>query len=90
MTANNKFRKSRLKTFSPVKLKRARIKRGLSLAGLGERVGIAKQSIAQYERGDNLPTLENFFLLAHELGVEPSELIKDYRAPKKAGATVSP
>ena len=87
--AKRHYRKGRLKVFAPDKLKKARVNRGLSLAGLGDRVGIAKQSIDQYEKGSNLPTLENFLKLSAELGVEPGDLLKYDQGRKPAGATAS-
>ena len=71
---------------SPAKVKKLRIKRGLSLRELGNKIGIQKSSVHMYETGENNPSLDKFFELAYALRVQPTELCKQRRG-RPASAT---
>lgn len=48
---------------------------GLSQAELGRRTGVSQQSVAQWEKGVNLPEGARLTTLANELGVTVDELL---------------
>lgn len=52
------------------RLRELREARGLSLPKLGELTGIAFQTIAKYERGENVPNWQTVEKLADALGVK--------------------
>ena len=53
----------------PEKLRSARKERGLSIEQLGEQIGISRQRIGKWERGDGRPSPENLEKLAAIFGV---------------------
>lgn len=55
------------------RLKAIRSAKDVSLSELGRRTGIAYQTIAKYERGENEPTWPTVLKLADALGVEPND-----------------
>ena len=58
-----------------VKLKAAREAAGLSVSELADRVGLTRDTIFKYERGDRWPSEEILAILATKLKVRPSELV---------------
>ncbi|WP_337878101.1 helix-turn-helix domain-containing protein [Caldimonas sp.] len=58
-------------------LQRFRHQRGLSLAGLSERSGVAKSTLSQLENGEGNPTIETLWAVANALGVPFGVLIDD-------------
>lgn len=48
----------------PQRLKELRLKKGLTQTELGEKVGVTKQTIINYEKGTTEPSFENLIKLA--------------------------
>lgn len=67
-------------------LQRYRDQRGLTLAGLSERSGVAKSTLSQLENGEGNPTIETLWAIANALGVPFGLLVE---APSSEGAEVS-
>ena len=57
-----------------IRINKERNKQGLSLKTLGEKSGVGKGVISQYERGRRLPTQRNLMRLARALGVSEDDL----------------
>lgn len=57
-------------------LRRIRKATGLSQEELADRAGLHRTYISSVERAERNISLENLFLLARTLGVEPGELLK--------------
>lgn len=57
------------------RLQRAREARGLTLAEMGERVGLARQSVSRYERGGHDPTAGVLRRFCVALEVSADELL---------------
>jgi transcriptional regulator with XRE-family HTH domain len=57
-------------------LRRLRKSTGLSQEGLADRAGLHRTYISSIERSERNVSLENIFLLAEALGVEPGDLLK--------------
>jgi transcriptional regulator with XRE-family HTH domain len=57
------------------RLSEARKRRGLAQCGLAVEAGIACSQISNYECGERLPSLENFFKLCVALNVSADELL---------------
>ena len=51
-------------------LREARLRSGLTQAGLARRVGTARSQVSRYERGDVLPSLETLRRLIRACGLE--------------------
>lgn len=51
------------------RLKELRLKKGLTQTELGEKVGVTKQTIINYEKGTTEPSFENLIKLADLLEV---------------------
>ncbi|OAB55814.1 hypothetical protein AY600_17925 [Phormidium willei BDU 130791] len=58
-------------------LRRFRTSTGLSQEELAERAGLHRTYISSVERAERNISLENIFLLADALDVEPGDLLKD-------------
>lgn len=74
--------KERKPTVFGRRLRELREARGLSLPKLGELTGIAFQTIAKYERGENLPNWKAVEKLADALGVKTD----DFRGESEAAS----
>lgn len=57
------------------RLKEARQAKHLSQQQLGDRIGVSKVSICGYEKGNRIPTLENFLGMLEVLDVTPDYLL---------------
>jgi transcriptional regulator with XRE-family HTH domain len=57
-------------------LRRLKKSTGLSQEGLADRAGLHRTYISSIERSERNVSLENIFLLAEALGVEPGDLLK--------------
>ena len=57
-------------------LRRLRKVTGLSQEGLAERAGLHRTYVSSVERAERNVSLENIFVLANALGVEPADLVK--------------
>jgi transcriptional regulator with XRE-family HTH domain len=57
-------------------LRRIRNHTGLSQEGLADRAGLHRTYISSIERAERNVSLENIFLLAEALGVEPGDLLE--------------
>jgi transcriptional regulator with XRE-family HTH domain len=66
-------------------LKDAREEAGLSLNELSKRAGLNRMAITFIERGDRIPTMETFVMIAAGLGCEPASLLG--QAQELAGNT---
>ncbi len=58
-----------------IAIKDAREKKGISQAELAEKVGVSAQAANKWERGSNLPDIENLFMISKVLKVPYSSLI---------------
>jgi transcriptional regulator with XRE-family HTH domain len=58
-----------------LRLLSARRRAGLSRAKLAEALGSSSETIAQYERGQRMPTVERVLAIAAALKCEPGELL---------------
>ncbi|ANU13686.1 Transcriptional regulator, MerR family, near polyamine transporter [Planococcus halocryophilus Or1] len=59
------------------KIKRLRLKNGLTQEELGKRTDLSKGFISQLERDMNSPSIETFFTLLEVLGTTPKEFFAD-------------
>ena len=59
------------------KIKKARLERGFTQEQLGNMININKSSISRYEKGVQLPELENIKKIARVLGVSHQYLLED-------------
>lgn len=57
------------------RLKEERIKKHLSQKELGDLIGVTKVSICGYEKGNKVPTVDNFLKLIDVLKVSPNYLL---------------
>jgi transcriptional regulator with XRE-family HTH domain len=64
-------------------LKRLRTLTGLSQEALADRAGLHRTYISSIERGQRNVSLENIFVLARALGVQPAELLKPIKPTEK-------
>lgn len=62
---------SKLNGFNPNRLKLARRRRGLTISGLAERIGVDRKSIHSYESERANPSEETFFRIRQVLGFPP-------------------
>ena len=67
---------SKPKTILAQNLRRFRKSIGLSQEELADRAGLHRTYISSVERAERNISLENIFLLAEALGVEPGDLLK--------------
>ncbi|WKA57500.1 XRE family transcriptional regulator [Planococcus shenhongbingii] len=65
------------------KIKRLRLKNGLTQEELGERTDLSKGFISQLERDLNSPSIETLFSLLEVLGTSPKEFFDDSDEDKK-------
>lgn len=56
---------------------------GLSQEELAEKIGVSRQAVSKWERGEASPDTENLILLAKTYGVSLDELILSREEPKK-------
>lgn len=61
---------------------------GLDQSTLAQRVGVAYQQVAKYERGGNQVSVARLIALADALGVEPTKLLDEALARIGRSATV--
>lgn len=59
------------------KLKKLRIKKGISQTALAQKIFVSRSAIAKWENGLGLPSEQSLNMLADFFGVEPSELLSD-------------
>lgn len=69
------------------KIKRLRLKNGLTQEELGKRTDLSKGFISQLERDMNSPSIETFFTLLEVLGTTPKEFFSDERDVKVVYST---
>jgi transcriptional regulator with XRE-family HTH domain len=62
-------------------LRRLRGERGLTLAVLADRSGVAKGTVSELERGRGNPTIETLFALAYALDATLADLVEEHQAP---------
>ncbi|MGE7917687.1 helix-turn-helix domain-containing protein [Viridibacillus sp. NPDC093762] len=65
------------------KIKRLRLKKGLTQEELGERTDLSKGYISQLERDLNSPSIETLFTLLEVLGSTPKDFFDDEQEEKK-------
>lgn len=65
---------------------------GLTQEALAQRLGVVKQTIGNYERGEREPDLTTLRAIADILGVTPTDLLDDFPTtnPIKGGITMNP
>lgn len=72
------------------KIRAERKKRGLSLQGLGERLGMSYSRLGELERGESPLNLDHLEAMAREFGMRPEELLgvepSDHRVPASVAA----
>lgn len=76
-------------SFSPTKLQRFRLERGLSREALAKAAGVHYWSIQAWERGQHVPRGLSVAAVARALGVEFDDLFEE-QAPAAAVATGRP
>lgn len=77
------MKKIRPKAILAANLRRIRVATGLSQEALADRASLHRTYISSIERGQRNVSLENIFLLAEALGVDPGDLL---RPPENKGA----
>lgn len=65
------------------KIKRLRLKKGLTQEELGERTDLSKGFISQLERDINSPSIETLFSILNVLGSKPKDFFDDEHARTK-------
>lgn len=68
-------------SFSPTKLQRLRLERGLSRKALAQAAGVHYWSIQSWERGQHLPRGLSVAAIARALGVEFDDLFEESEEP---------
>lgn len=58
------------------RIREHRKRRGWTQEELGQRVGVSKQRVSQYERGERRPTVEMVYRLAEALGVSTNDVYR--------------
>lgn len=71
-------------------LRRARVKRGLSQAGLADLVGSSKSSIIRYEGGENAPPVDLLLRIAAELRLTHEAVLSPPQRSRVVGADLDP
>ena len=66
-------------------LKMFRIKEGLTQENLAEKLGVSRQAVAKWERGETLPDIENCIALAEIFGVTVDMLVRNINEPAQTG-----
>lgn len=69
------------KTILAANLRRIRVATGLSQEALAGRAGLHRTYISSIERGERNVSLENIYMLAAALGVEPGDLLRPVDNP---------
>lgn len=64
------------KTILAANLRRIRVATGFSQEALADRAGLHRTYISSIERGRRNVSLENIFILAEALGVDPGDLLQ--------------
>jgi transcriptional regulator with XRE-family HTH domain len=57
-------------------LKKHRKERGLTQTDLGDKIGVSKGCISNWERGYRDPSYSEIFVVADALGIDPKKLIE--------------
>ena len=65
------------------KIKRLRLKKGLTQEELGERTDLSKGFISQLERDINSPSIETLFSILNVLGSKPKDFFDDEQVVQK-------
>ena len=65
----------------PENLRAARMARGLSATRLTAKIGISRQSVCKWERGEKTPSAESLATLSAFLGVSAEDLLKTEPSP---------
>ena len=60
------------------KIKNARALKGLSQQELADMIGVSKQMISKYEKGESIPTSSNFLKLSKSLKVKIDYFFKPF------------
>ena len=64
-----------------------RLKEGLTQEELAEKIGVSRQSVAKWERGESLPDIESCIALSELFGITVDVLVRNMRElPKGADA----
>ena len=61
----------------PARLKRERLKRGLTQQSLAKKIGLSQQAVASWETGAKIPTIDRVIDVARALKIRPSMLIDE-------------
>lgn len=69
-------------------LKMYRKRSGLTQEQLAEKIGVSRQSVAKWERGDSLPDIENVIALADLYEVTIDSLVRDLTSLDENAKTV--
>ena len=70
---------TREQKFNPKRLKEARLIRGLTISQLAEKIGISKQAISQFERGEHNPKPETMMAIINTLGFPRNFFYKEFK-----------
>ncbi len=70
------------KTIFATNLRRIRVATGFSQEALADRAGLHRTYISSIEHGRRNVSLENIFLLAEALGVQPGDLLQTDPGPR--------
>ena len=56
-------------------IKQIRMKAGMTIDNVADRCGISKNSVCKWQRGDTMPTIDNFVVLAAVFGVGIDDIV---------------
>lgn len=73
--------------FNGERLKSARIYRGLTVAELADKIGVSKQAISQYEKGDNTPEFKKMTAITSCLDFPPEYFFQSSNFNIKTNST---
>ena len=68
-----------------VNLARARMAQGLSQEELGNQLGLSRQAVSKWERGESVPDLVNLMALADLYGMAIDEIVRGPRGEGGSG-----